>query len=155
MRYTDIKIDKPVIIIHVSGCSHACLNCNDVNIQDPREGKIFTENTLSEVVSLLDNEDMTHCIFRGGDPLYSVNRGRVCDISRTLKAIFGNDKILCLHTGYLLDEIKNMHDPSIDELFNYIDVIIDNDKCLNEKEQSYYRVIHHKYHNEFVAMREE
>lgn len=154
MRYTDIVVDKPIVTVSFSGCSHICSDCVDVKMQDPCEGNLFNRDTLTNIVQTLDDEEFTHCIFRGGDPLYSVNRGGICDVTRTLKAIYGNDKILCVHTGYTLDEINHMNDPIIEELFSYIDVLVDNDRCHNSNDRSYYRIVHHLHYNEFLAMKE-
>lgn len=133
MNYSGIKkvdmLNGPGlrVILFVSGCSNKCKGCHNPETHDPSYGKPFTEDTLTEIVEELQNSYYSGFTLCGGDPLYPSNRKPVCDIVRTIKACFGNDRSIWAYTGYTLAQVKQMclSDPYVKELISYIDVLLE------------------------------
>lgn len=87
--------------------------------------KPFTEDTLTEIVAELDSiDDYNGFTFSGDDPLSDINYKTVRDISRTLRAIFGNSKSIWIYTSRSIQSVLELNTPDMKELLDYIDVIV-------------------------------
>lgn len=113
------------VTLFVSGCSNNCPDCQNPETHDPLYGNVFTNETMKEIVSVLSEGYISGLTFCGGDPLYHSNITPVCDIARTIRAVFGDTKNIWLYSGYTLEEIKKIENPDIEELFDYVDVLLE------------------------------
>lgn len=131
MNYGGIKkvdmLDGPGlrVTLFVSGCCNRCPGCHNPETWDPNYGKPFTEDTLTEIVEELQNNYYAGFTLCGGDPLYPSNRQGVCDIARTIKACFGDTRSIWMYTGYTIEDIVIWNDSVVNELFDYVDVVLE------------------------------
>lgn len=126
IKYVDM-LDGPGlrVTLFVSGCDNKCKGCHNPESWNPNFGKEFTEDTLTEIVGELQNNYYKGFTLCGGDPLYPQNRQGVCNVARTIKACFGDSRSIWMYTGYTLEEIQSWNDPIVNELFDYVDVILE------------------------------
>lgn len=110
----------------------------------------FTDHTLEEVVSELSNEYYAGISFDGDDPLNNENRESIKDIVRTLKAVFGDSRSICLYTDYQIEDIVGLNDPVVNELMDYVDTVIE--RKLNKRT---YLVHHNKDGDSFHLVNNE
>lgn len=114
-------------ILWVAGCNHHCPECHNPDTWGPNVGKLFTNNTLEELVSYLEKPFIEGLTLTGGDPLFPDNRNEILNIVREVKTRLPN-KTIWLWTGYLWENIKNL------ELVKYLDVVIDGPFLIAEKD---------------------
>lgn len=131
MNYSGVKfydmLDGPGlrVTLFVSGCSNNCKGCHNPETHDPNYGQEFTYETLKSIVEIMDDRCISGFTFCGGDPLYPSNIQPVLEIARTLKAIYGDDKSIWMYTGYTLSELESWNDDRVNELLDYVDVILE------------------------------
>ena len=58
------------LTLFVSGCTHACPNCQNPQTWDPNSGKPFTEETMTKLLTELKKWKCDGLSLSGGDPLY-------------------------------------------------------------------------------------
>ncbi|AAQ64086.1 anaerobic NTP reductase small subunit [Vibrio phage KVP40] len=102
--------------IFVSGCEHRCAGCYNESTWDPNDGIDFTEETLRDVLTSLEQHDGLS--LTGGDPLYPGNREAILRICKAVKERYP-DKDIWMWSGYKLSRVEHL------EIMNYIDVFID------------------------------
>lgn len=105
--------DQWSVNVYVSGCENNCENCHNKHIQDFTYGTVLSANSL--VKSIHSYSIRTHTksiVLLGGDPLHPYNRP---DVEETCKILHQEGYNICVYTGYILDELKN-----IDVLSKYI-----------------------------------
>lgn len=124
MRYLDI-LDCTIsdgegirVSLYVSGCSHHCEGCHNAESWDPENGKIFTNETMSKLMNMLNRDYIDGLTLTGGDPLFPGNRETILKIVKHVKELLPN-KNIWLYTGYKYKEISNL------EIMDYIDVVVD------------------------------
>lgn len=93
-----------------------------VSLEISNDGIEFTNKALETIVTFLD-EDYCKGLLIKGDSLNIVNRYIIRDILRTIRAIYGNSKIIMLDTGYSLNEAAHIKDIAVDEIVRYSDSI--------------------------------
>ena len=75
MNYAKIKHYDPAngegirISLFVSGCNFHCHGCFNPETQDFDYGQPFTDDTMHEIISLVENEHIDGLSILGGDPL--------------------------------------------------------------------------------------
>lgn len=108
MKYSIIFPDATCESV-ISVALHVCDN-----------GAKFTSKSLEQLVIFLDNDYVSRCNIYSKD---AFNVSEVCDIARTIRAIFGKEKEICVYTNTLtLNEIL-----SNNELHDYVDKFINVD----------------------------
>lgn len=106
------------VSLFVSGCRNHCKGCFQPETWDFEYGQEFTDDTINELLNLLDNHHVAGLSILGGDPLEPENRdvvGKICYIVRA----FRPGKSIWLWTGYLWEDIKDWPD------LRYVDVLVD------------------------------
>ncbi len=86
-------------------------------------GKRFTGETLTDIVIKLQEDYISGLVISGDEVLHLFNRQSLCELTRTIKAIFGDSKKLLLRTNYSVDDIISWNDKYTDELLSYVEVI--------------------------------
>ncbi len=124
MRFHDITKDDMNngdglrITLWVSGCSHACPECQNPQTWDPESGVPFDDDARKELFDLLGRDYISGLTLTGGDPLFPGNRDDILTLLKEFKDAFPK-KNVWLYTGYLWEEIRDL------ELMKYIDVVVD------------------------------
>lgn len=106
------------VVLWVSGCNHACPECQNQITWDADCGLNFDENAKNEIFFELQKDYVSGLTFSGGDPLYPGNVECVTNFAREVKTMFPQ-KNIWLYTGFLFEQIKNY------EILKYIDVLVD------------------------------
>lgn len=124
LRYHNITKDDMLngdglrSVLWLSGCNHACKQCQNPITWDENYGLVFDEDAKKELFESLAPEYINGITLSGGDPLFPSNRDDVTTLVKEIKNKFPN-KTVWLYTGYTFDEIKDL--PIIKD----IDVLID------------------------------
>lgn len=119
MRKYDIANGPGVrVSLFVSGCRNRCKNCFNPETWDFKYGKIFDRVALDELVTALENPNITGLSILGGDPFEPENRPAVEEICKYVKR-YRPDKTIWVWTGYLYEDLKDL------PVFYDIDVLVD------------------------------
>lgn len=134
MNYADIKgydvANGPGIrvSIFVSGCSHHCKGCFNPETWDFNSGSEFTQETIDEIIEMLDKPYIAGLTLLGGEPLECVNQEGLLPLVKQVRERFPDKSIWC-YTGYNFrkDIMDIMYEnwPVTKELLSYIDVLVD------------------------------
>ncbi len=106
------------VTLFVSGCGHDCSGCKDPRVQDPGEGFEFTTHELYQIEKQLEKDYIAGCTFKGGDPLFLINRAEITMLCQFLKQEYAQ-KTIWLYTGYKYEEVKHL------PVMRFIDVLVD------------------------------
>lgn len=145
MNYADIKqydvANGPGIRISlfVSGCTHHCKECFNPETWDFNYGKPFTEETIDTIIEYMSPDFIKGLTLLGGDPLEMPNQAPLIPLLKRVKEIYPDKDIWCF-TGYDFEKdiVGNMYDnwPDTKELLSYIDVIVDGEFMLEQKDMN-------------------
>ena len=116
-------------VLWVSGCNHHCEGCHNPDTWDINSGQLFTEKILNQLLEFIAKPWINGITFSGGDPLHPDNRESILKIAQAIKKTLPN-KTIWLYTGYKWEEIKDL------ELMKYLDVLVDGEFHLKEKDIS-------------------
>lgn len=106
------------VVLWVSGCNHACLECHNQITWDPNCGLEFDESAKNEIFAELEKDYVSGLTLSGGDPLFPSNVETVTNFAKQVKEKYPN-KTIWLYTGYLFEQIEDH------EILKYIDVLVD------------------------------
>ena len=108
MRYT----------IFCQGCPRRCPGCQNPETQPRAGGRPLSFQEV--LMELMENPLLTGVTFSGGEPfLQSAPLARLADL------IHGRGLDIWCYTGYTLEELQNLPDPSSQALLQRIDVLVD------------------------------
>lgn len=116
----DSIVDGPGLryTIFSQGCSHNCPGCHNPETHSFDGGfEIDTESIISEISK---NPLLSGVTFSGGDPIE-----QPAPFLELAKAIKKMELNIWMYTGYTYEELTSMHNPIIQELLSYVDVIVD------------------------------
>lgn len=117
------------------GCLRKCPGCFNPEAQDPNFGQPFTDETKERIFKELSEPTCDGLSLMGGEPLSSCsdNRKVIIDLCKEVKERFPDKNIWCW-SGYTFEEIAS--DPSMKEILNYVDVIVDGPFVESKKDLS-------------------
>ncbi len=125
MRYNKIRkmdiANGPGIRVSIfmQGCAFNCKNCFNKETHDFKGGEEFTDETISEVLKLCDNENVEGLSILGGEPMHPNNIEGTTKLAKAFKQKYPN-KNLWAWSGFKFDEyLKDK------EVANYLDVLVD------------------------------
>lgn len=124
MKYHNITKDDMLngdglrVVLWVSGCNHACPECQNPITWDANCGLDFDQKAKQEIFDELKKDYVSGLTLSGGDPLFPANRECVTNFAKEVKQMFPNKTIWC-YTGYLFDQVKDL------EIMKYVDVLVD------------------------------
>lgn len=123
------------VSLFVTGCLRNCPGCFNKQAQDPSFGKFFDEEAKKKIFTELDQEWCKGLSLLGGEPMskLSDNRKQVIALCKEVKEKYP-DKDIWMWSGYTMDELKQ--DPETQDIFKYIDVIVDGPFVLEKKDLS-------------------
>lgn len=107
------------------GCPHQCSGCHNPETWDFNGGKPLPANIIEQLKEAITaNGIQRNFSVLGGEPLAEENKETVLKILQAIRESFPNITI-CLWTGYTLEELQNMNDPTISNILSSINVLID------------------------------
>lgn len=127
------------ISLFVSGCTHRCKGCFNEVAWDFDYGQPFTQETIDEILEMLEPDYISGLTLLGGEPFEPQNQGPVLELLRQMKARYP-DKTVWVFSGYLFDKdilagrLGSWH--VTEEYLSYIDVLVDGPFVLEEKDLS-------------------
>ncbi|MDO5713884.1 MAG: anaerobic ribonucleoside-triphosphate reductase activating protein [Tissierellia bacterium] len=129
--------------LFVTGCTHHCPHCFNVEYQDFTSGNLWTKETEEELFSYLKNPNSVGLTVLGGEPMDNA-RDLLPIVKRFKKEI---QKSLWIYSGYTWEEI--IKDKDMSSLLKYTDVLVDGpfvhtlkDLTLRFRGSSNQRIIH-------------
>lgn len=117
--------------IFFAGCSFHCQGCWNPSSWNPKNGQEFTQETIKMIIENSAHTAITGLSLLGGEPFQSIDA--VLPLSQQFRKNYPNKNIWAW-TGYTWDEIIN--DPLKKELLDYIDVLVDGQFILNQRDLS-------------------
>ena len=123
------------VSLFVTGCLRNCPGCFNKQAQDPSFGKFFVDEAKQKIFAELDQEWCKGLSVLGGEPMskLSDNRKQVIAFCKEVKEKYP-DKDIWMWSGYTMEELKE--DPETQEIFEYIDVLVDGPFVLDKKDLS-------------------
>ncbi|MCI6498491.1 anaerobic ribonucleoside-triphosphate reductase activating protein [Lachnospiraceae bacterium HCP1S3_C3] len=145
MNYADIKqydvANGPGIRISlfVSGCTHHCKECFNPETWDFNYGKPFTQETIDLIIEYMKPEFISGLTLLGGDPFEIQNQEPLIPLLKQVKSVYPDKTVWCF-TGYdferdIVGRMMNEY-PFTKELLSYIDVMVDGEFILEQKDLS-------------------
>lgn len=124
--YNDIASAPGICLtFFTQGCPHHCPKCHNPETWSFDGGREFTSKTLSSIIKGLQANGVHRdlCIM-GGEPLCPENLFLTSLIINEVKQQLPNTKIY-IWTGYLYEQIKNNLSPTMQNIIQKTDCIID------------------------------
>ena len=92
IKYNDIADGEGISVsLFVSGCPHHCTGCFNPETWDYTYGKLFTKETLNEIIEAIAKNDIVRNFnILGGDPLAPANRATVLAIVKEIRKRYPN-----------------------------------------------------------------
>lgn len=107
------------------GCPHQCPGCHNPETWDFNGGKPLPANIIEQLKEAITaNGIQRNFSVLGGEPLAEENKETVNQIIQAIKESFP-DITICLWTGYTLEELQNMNDPTISSILSNINALVD------------------------------
>ena len=123
MRYSDIRTcdlnngNGLMVTLWTQGCSLRCSDkCHNKHLWDFEGGKLFTEEKIQYILSLLDSPQNFACL--GGEPVEVQNIEMLTKLFAAIKSTYPNKEIW-MWTGRKFNDIKHL------EMMQYINYITD------------------------------
>lgn len=116
--------------LFVSGCTHNCKGCFNKEQQNFNYGNKWTKETEDEFLGYVKGENITGVNILGGEPLDQLMDDSLLNLLRRIKA--ETNKSIWLWSGYLFEDIM-VHEKR-KEFLNYIDVLIDGEFILEQRD---------------------
>ena len=106
------------VSLFVSGCRNHCEGCFQPETWSFTYGKEFTRETLLELLTMLDKDNIEGLSILGGDPFEPEHRDCVLDICEHVRK-YRPDRDIWVWTGYNFEDLKEL------PVMRYIDVLVD------------------------------
>lgn len=92
------------VALWLSGCSHHCYNCQNLQTWNPDSGILFDKSAEEELFRELNKDYISGMTLTGGDPLYKANLDRVLNLVNEFRLLFPQ-KTIWLYTGFQWKDI--------------------------------------------------
>ena len=116
------------VSLFVSGCTHHCKGCFNEEAWDFNFGEPFTQQTICDILKMLEPGYIKGLTLLGGEPFEPENQPAVLELLRQVKQRYPN-KTIWAFTGYLFDKdiLAGKVGPweITEEYIRYLDVIVD------------------------------
>ena len=145
MNYANIKFydvaDGPGVRVSlfVSGCTHHCKGCFNPETWDFNYGKDFTDEVQTTIIKGLEPDYISGLTLLGGEPMEPDNQKVLVGFLKKVKAAYPDKTVWC-YTGYTYPtdfaEGGKVHSPVTEEMFSYIDTVVDGEFIEAQKDIS-------------------
>ena len=121
------------VVLYVSGCRIGCKGCHNPQSHDFNNGVPFTEDTMQELLDLLNKPYISGLTLSGGHPLEPENLSTIYNVVKTVRENFPN-KSIWIYSGYTFEKIKEIdkmyekHEVNCSsplDILKYCDVLVD------------------------------
>lgn len=92
------------VTLFVSGCRLHCKGCHNPESWCFENGSTFTQDTINQILELLNKPYITGFCICGGDPMEEENQFEILKLLTQVKNVYPNKKIWC-YTGYEFYEL--------------------------------------------------
>ena len=123
------------VVLFVSGCRHHCHGCFQPQTWDFSYGQPFTQDTVDELLRLLQPDYIAGLTLLGGEPMEPENQPALLDLVRQVKQAYPEKNIWCF-SGYLYDDLAagKIGDGAVTRaLLGLVDVLVDGEFILARK----------------------
>lgn len=123
------------VVLFVSGCRHHCPGCFQPQTWDFSYGQPFTQDTVDELLRLLQPDYIAGLTLLGGEPMEPENQPTLLDLVRQVKQAYPEKNIWCF-SGYLYDDLAagKIGDGAVTRaLLGLVDVLVDGEFILARK----------------------
>ena len=125
------------VSLFVSGCTHRCKGCFNEIAWDFDYGQPFTQETIDEILKMLEPPHIAGITLLGGEPFEPQNQPALLDLLRQIKAQMP-EKSVWAFSGYLFEKdiLAGRLGPEeiTRELVSYLDVLVDGPFILEKKD---------------------
>lgn len=126
--------------LFVSGCTHHCKGCFNQPTWNFNYGQKYTKNIEQEIIDSLKPEYISGLSILGGEPMEPINQYSIYPLIKRIKKEIPHATIW-IYSGYTLEELldKNntkCHTSITNDIFNFIDVLVDGKFILEKKDIS-------------------
>lgn len=125
------------VSLFVSGCTHRCKGCFNEVAWDFDYGQPFTQETIDEILKMLEPSYVTGITLLGGEPFEPQNQPALLELLRQIKAKMP-DKSIWAFSGYLFEKdiLAGRLGPKevTQEFVSYLDVLVDGPFLLEKKD---------------------
>lgn len=97
------------VVLYVSGCRIGCKGCHNPQSHDFNNGVPFTEDTMQELLDLLNKPYISGLTLSGGNPLEPENLSTVYNIIKRVRKKLPS-KTIWLYTGLTFRKIQTLED---------------------------------------------
>lgn len=116
------------VSLFVSGCTHRCKGCFNEVAWDFSYGQPFTDETIRQILKLLEPSFIKGITLLGGEPFEPQNQKPIVELLRRINAVYPQKSIWAF-SGYLFDRdilSGRLGDPKVTkEYLSYLDVLVD------------------------------
>ena len=133
MKYAEIKTHDIAngpgvrVCFFASGCRHACPGCFNAEAWDFNFGKEFTQDTIDQIITLLQRDYIEGLTLLGGEPLAPENQESIRNLIKQVKEKIPNKSIRC-YSGFTYEFIQQYMVPNLpyaSAIMQHIDVLVD------------------------------
>ena len=125
------------VSLFVSGCTHRCPGCFNEEAWDFQYGELFTQQTIDEILKMLQPSHVKGLTLLGGEPFEPENQPEIVNLLRQVKAKYP-EKSIWAFSGYLFDKdilAGRLGPRNITKVFlSYLDVLVDGPFVLAKKD---------------------
>ncbi len=128
----DSIVDGPGIRMTVffQGCPHHCEGCHNPETWDYDAECL--EMSVKDVLKLFDEDSILAGItLSGGEPLSPRNFEEVIELAKSIKE---RKKNVWIYTGYTIDKVLEKYPNLREDLFPYVDVLVDGPFILKKRD---------------------
>lgn len=129
------------VTLFCSGCTNRCEGCFQPETWDFCYGKEYTKETEDQLIQMLTNPNIQGLTLLGGDPFEPSNQRTLITLLRRVKQELPT-KDVWAYTGFVYEqdllEGQRKHTEVTDEMFSYIDVLVDGPFVIDQKDISLY-----------------
>ncbi len=125
------------VSLFVSGCTHRCKGCFNEVAWDFDYGHPFTQQTIDEILRMLEPAHIQGITLLGGEPFEPENQPAILELLRQIKAKYPQKSIWAF-SGYLFDKdiLSGRLGPweITRECLSYLDVLVDGPFVMEKKD---------------------
>jgi anaerobic ribonucleoside-triphosphate reductase activating protein len=122
-KYDVINSKGFSVTTFISGCRHMCPGCFNPETWNFKFGKLFTDDTIDEIIEALSPDYISSFCLLGGDPIESSSDPMLEKLLVRIKKEYGDEKQIWVWSGYTYQQI--ISDDSKLNILKYCDVLVD------------------------------